>query len=99
MRQLPAEDFAPSQRKPKNTHSKSAPNSAGGGQSRDRQKVLHLQVALKKLSRRLDNYALHDLSDSEILGLLQDTRTQVLSLRLARQQLKNDRRKNNRRRS
>jgi len=52
------------------------------------QSVLHLQVAIKEISHRLDDYAHHDWPDNKILGLLQDTRTQILSLRLARQKLK-----------
>jgi len=49
--------------------------------------LVKYQVALKKISRRLDRYADHELPDNGVLELLDETRAQVLSLHLARKQL------------
>jgi hypothetical protein len=53
------------------------------------------QAGLKLITLRLEKYAHHDLSDAEILALLNDTRSQVLGLHIARKQLERKHKKNN----
>lgn len=49
--------------------------------------LVKYQLALKKISQRLDRYADHELPEGGVLDLLEETRAQVLSLHLARKQL------------
>lgn len=59
--------------------------------STDPKVALH-QARLKQITIRLNKYAKHDLSDKEILELLDDTRSQVLGLHLARKNKKKKKR-------
>ncbi len=60
-------------------------------------RLVKYKIAVKKLSRRLNQYADHELGESDILLLLQDTRSQVINLHIARQQLHKKPVKKNRR--
>lgn len=81
MKQLPLEETIPSSKKGRHQQT-------GKRQLPGPPQLIKYQVALKDISRRLDRLAKHDLPDKGILDLLEDTRTQVLSLHLARQQLR-----------
>lgn len=86
------EDFGPSHKNP--AVSIKSRRQAGKQGASGHPQLLKYQVALKKISRRLDNLASHDLPDNGVLELLEDTRTQVLSLHLARKQLSRNNTKN-----
>jgi hypothetical protein len=51
-------------------------------------RLVKYKIAVKKLSKRLNEYADHELGERDILLLLQDTRSQVINLHVARQQLR-----------
>lgn len=51
-------------------------------------RLARYKIEVKKLSRRLNDYADRELGEVEILRLLQDTRSKVIDLHVARTQLK-----------
>ncbi len=73
--------------------------SSGRGRSNINPQLVRYTIAVKKVSRRLGQFADHDLDEKSILALLDDTRSQVLSLHIARKQLKNNHKRKHRNRT
>lgn len=85
MKQLPLEELLPSSH---NLTARNVKRHRGEKQQPPgHPQLIKYLMALKDISRRLDQLAKHDLPDKGILDLLEDTRTQVLSLHIARKQL------------
>ncbi len=61
-------------------------------------KLDNLKVEVKKISKRLNQYAESgNIKDREVMQLLQDTRNQVLSLHIQRKEIFKQSRKNKKR--
>lgn len=83
MRALPGEEvYIPNPKNKKKKHRKQT----------DPKLAAHA-AGIKQITIRLAKYAEHDLSDAEILALLNDTRNQVLGLHITRKQLQQLKRK------
>lgn len=87
MKPLPIEDYSSTKVKNKKKHFPKPKN-----------KLDNLKVKVKKISKRLNQYAESDnIKDSEVMKLLQDTRNQVLSLHIQRKEISKQNKKNKRR--